>query len=258
MKGSWYENHYDTMQVCLNGHLITDNYHSSPEFRKSFCTECGEKTIINCPNPQCNNEIKGDYHVPGIVVLSGESTPVPDICEYCGQDFPWKSKKAKLTKTISSIKRDDIFLLNQICERFHLVAKQIRQRYNNRETIDITDEYDVQDLLHSLLVIYFDDIRPEEWIPSYAGSSKRTDFLLKNEEIVIEVKKTRKTLKAKELGEQLIIDIANYKNHPNCKSLYCFVYDPEGFIANPRGIENDLNSNGEKMKVIVKIIPKGH
>ena len=34
------------------------------------------------------------------------------------------------------------------------------------------------------------------------------DFLLKNEEISIEVKMTRDGLKDKELGEQLIIDIA--------------------------------------------------
>ncbi|REG90246.1 DUF2321 domain-containing protein [Flavobacterium aquicola] len=247
---------YDVMQVCVNGHLITDNYYTSPEFRKSFCTSCGEKTITTCPN--CNKELKGDYHVPGVVDLSFSRTPVPEICEYCGKDFPWKSKKKKIAESAKSLNPDNIFIINQICERFHLVTKQLRQRYNNRETLDIQDEYDVQNLLHSLLVLYFDDIRPEEWIPSYAGSSKRSDFLLKDENIIIEVKKTRKNLKAKELGEQLIIDIANYKKHPNCKVLYCFVYDPEGYIANPKGIENDLNSNEDKFKVIVKIIPKGH
>lgn len=247
--------HYDVMQVCLNGHKITANYYNYPEFRKAFCTYCGEKTITECPN--CNREIKGEYHEPQVIDLSGSSVPVPDICEYCGKDFPWRKKEIKLVEETKNNKPDSIFLINRICERFHLVAKQLRQRYNERETLDIKDEYDVQNLLHSLLVIFFDDIRPEEWNPSYAGSSKRSDFLLKNEDLIIEVKKTRKNLRAKELGEQLIIDIANYKNHPNCKTLYCFVYDPEGYIANPIGIENDLNSN-EKIKVIVKVIPKGH
>ena len=37
------------------------------------------------------------------------------------------------------------------------------------------------------------------------------DFLLKNEEISIEVKMTRNGLKNKELGDQLIIDIANIR-----------------------------------------------
>lgn len=109
-----------------------------------------------------------------------------------------------------------------------------------------------------MLKIYFDDVRTEEWNPSYAGGSTRSDFLLKEEKIVIEVKKTRSGLKSKQLGEQLIIDIAKYKSHPDCKVLYCFVYDPEGYISNPKGIENDLNSDSKDMKVKVKIIPKGH
>ena len=47
----------------------------------------------------------------------------------------------------------------------------MRSRYNNRQTSDINDEYDVQDLLHSLLTLYFDDIRREESNPSYAGGA---------------------------------------------------------------------------------------
>jgi len=250
------DSYHDVMQVCLNGHLITDNYYTSPEFRKAYCAKCGEKTITKCPN--CNNEIKGDYHVPGVVVLSSSSTPVPDICEYCGQDFPWRDKKKKLKEAVQEKDLNPVLLIKQICDRFHLVVKQIRQRHNDRDTIDVKDEYDVQDLLHSLLVIFFDDVRAEEWCPSYAGGSKRTDFLLKNEKIVIEVKKTRSNLKAKDLGEQLIIDIANYQKHPDCKILYCFVYDPDSYINNPKGIESDLHKDEKEFKVIVNIIPKGH
>ena len=45
------------------------------------------------------------------------------------------------------------------------------------------------------------------------------DFLLKNEKIVIEIKKTRVGLTAKKLGEQLIVDIEKYQQHPDCKYL---------------------------------------
>ena len=129
--------------------------------------------------------------------------------------------------------------LIRIITRFHLIVRQLRYRYNSRKTIDVSDEYDVQDLLHSLLYLYFDDVRREEWTPSYAGKCSRQDFLLKNENIVIEVKKTRSGLAEKELSDQLIIDIARYRSHPNCKTLVCFVYDPEERIKNPIGIEND-------------------
>ncbi|MBL3307802.1 DUF2321 domain-containing protein, partial [Klebsiella pneumoniae] len=42
--------HYDIQQVCLNGHQVTANYSSSPEFRRDFCATCGEKTITRCPS----------------------------------------------------------------------------------------------------------------------------------------------------------------------------------------------------------------
>jgi REase_DpnII-MboI len=78
-----------------------------------------------------------------------------------------------------------------ICAKFHVAAKQLEDRYENRPTLRIKDEYDVQDLLHVLLRVHFEDIRPEEWTPSYAGTSSRVDFLLKSEQIVIEAKITR-------------------------------------------------------------------
>lgn len=152
--------------------------------------------------------------------------------------------------------KDVLSILENIFENFQRVEQQLRRRYNNRETLRIKDEYDVQDLLHSLLKLHFDDVRPEEWAPSYAGGSKRMDFLLKKESIVIEVKKTRDNLKDKEIGEQLIIDIANYQNHPNCQVLLCFVYDPDCHISNPRGLENDLEKENENLKVKVYIRPQ--
>ena len=248
----------DTQEVCLNGHQTTDRYYNSPEFRRNFCTTCGEKTLHSCPS--CGKDIKGDLIFENIIDLSGTSTPVPDICDNCGADFPWREKKKRIKELSksTSIERDATFLISLLCDRFHLIAKQLRQRHDDRATLDINDEYDVQDLLHSLFKIYFDDVRPEEWNPSYAGSSTRSDFLLKDEQTIIEVKKTRAGLKAKQLGEQLIIDIAHYKNHPDCKTLYCFVYDPEGYISNPKGIQNDLTKKQKGFNVIVNIIPKGH
>ena len=143
--------------------------------------------------------------------------------------------------------------LNLLFERFFKVARQLRNRHDNRDTISISDEYDVQDLLHALLLIFFDDVRPEEWTPTYAGGALRMDFLLKEIDTVIEVKKTRPSMSSKDLGEQLIIDIEKYQTHPNCKQLCCFVYDPEGILGNPIGIKNDLESAHEGfLKVYIK------
>ncbi len=165
-----------------------------------------------------------------------------------------------ILKTFNAIRptahnTDYATILNTIFENFHTCARQLRRRHSNRSTLQIGDEYDVQDLLNALLRLHFEDVRPEEWTPSYAGGSNRMDFLLKDEEIAIEVKMTRDGLKDKEVGDQLLIDIAKYQAHPNCKSLYCFVYDPDGHIRNPRWLEKDLSATTGNIDVKVFIRP---
>ena len=133
---------------------------------------------------------------------------------------------------------DTITTVQNICNRFHQISRQLKQRHANRSTIEIVDEYDVQDLLHALLRLHFDDVRAEEWTPTYAGAASRMD------------------LGAKEVGEQLMIDIERYTAHPDCDTLICFVYDPEGRVANPVGIERDLNRETDALKVMTIITPK--
>lgn len=150
----------------------------------------------------------------------------------------------------------DLAEVVRICNRFHLVVRALRSRYNNRSTIAVTDEYDAQDLLRGLLSIGFDDIRDEEYSPSYAGGSSRIDFLLKKEKIVIETKMTRKGLADKKIGEELIIDIAKYKDHPDCHMIVCFVYDPQEFVKNRSGLAADLEKlSTDEMPVFVVVAP---
>ena len=149
-----------------------------------------------------------------------------------------------------------IAIIELLCMYFHSVVRQLRVRHSDRSTLDVTDEYDVQDLLHALLRIHFRDIRPEEWTPSYAGNSSRMDFLLKPEKTVIEVKMTRKSMSDKDLVDQLIVDLTRYENHPDCEMLVCFVYDPDGRIGNPNAIISDLEGNKRGLPLRVFIYPK--
>ena len=80
------------------------------------------------------------------------------------------------------------------------------------------------------------------------------DFLLKEEQIVVELKLPRPGLDAKEVANQLTIDVARYREHQDCKTLICLVYDPRGFVKNPRGIERDLaklSGNGPEVICII-------
>lgn len=148
-------------------------------------------------------------------------------------------------------------LLEKIFKNFHRCYKQLLIRYAKRETLIINDEYDVQDLLHGILKLYFDDVRAEDSTPKYAGGNSRIDFILNEHNIAIEVKKTRNNLKDKEIGAELLIDIAKYQqSHPKVKLLICFVYDPEGLIINPIGLENDLNNTPSNIPIKTIICPK--
>lgn len=161
--------------------------------------------------------------------------------------------ESEIVSTTSIDVFDKFVELENIFERFHIIARQLRTRHGRRATLNINDEYDVQDLLHALLLLHFRDVRAEEWTPSYAGGCVRMDFLLKDIQTVIEVKKTRASMTTKTLGEELIVDIEKYQTHPDCKKLYCFVYDPEGLLGNPVGIKSDLeSSHADFLKVFIK------
>jgi hypothetical protein len=159
---------------------------------------------------------------------------------------------AMQAKALGSKDPDFIVML---AERLHKVVRQLRERREERPTLDVNDEYDVQDLFHALLTIHFDDIRTEEWTPSYAGGAARMDFFLPEIETVVEMKMARATMSTRQLGEQLIIDREKYKKYPGCRTLLCIVYDPEGRVANPRGVENDLNEKTDQMITRVMIVP---
>ncbi len=149
-----------------------------------------------------------------------------------------------------------INIVERLATRFHLFASQLASRRRDRQAFLISDEFDLQDLFHALLMLFFDDVRPEEYTPSYAARSSKIDFILKPEQIAVELKMAGPKLRGKEVGDQLIIDIDRYRSHPDCQTLVCFVYDPKRLIDNPVGLERDLSRIEHNFHVKVVISPK--
>jgi len=143
------------------------------------------------------------------------------------------------------------------CRRLPLAIRSMQRRYADRTPIVITDEYDVQDLLRTILVVMFEDVRPEEWTLSYAGGPLRMDFLLKREQLVIETKVTRSGHDARSIRDELAVDLLRYQAHPDCKILVCLVYDREGLIDNPRGFEQDVTGAQGNITVRVAVVQGG-
>ena len=218
-----------------------------------------------------NGDKHGDFlkwEMKALLYIQQEYRGIPMVSEF--KKIIDEDKKCCFLKTLFSlvgileafeqlqpktVNIDYDLIIRNIIEHFNACAIQLKRRHAGRETLTIKDEYDVQDLLHALLKLHFSDVRPEEWTPSYAGNSNRMDFLLKDEKIAIEVKMASKKLKDKEIGNQLIVDIAKYKQHSDVKALYCFIYNPDGYVNNPAGLENDLNKQSTsafKVKVFVR------
>jgi len=88
-----------------------------------------------------------------------------------------------------------------------------------------------------------------------AGGAARMDFLLKRERVVVETKMARAGHTAKKIGDELLMDIGRYQQHQDCRTLVCFIYDPLGVVANPRGVEHDLTREHGELRVAVLIRP---
>ena len=151
---------------------------------------------------------------------------------------------------------DPLAALRKVCTRFHLVARQLRLRRDYRATLEIEDEYDVQDLLYALLRLEFEEVGSEDWCPGYGDGAARTSYLLHKERVVIVAKKTKTGVTARELAEQVRIDSSHYSGRADCRTLVCFVYDPEGRIGNPRGLESELTTVSDAFTIEVIIAPK--
>jgi len=151
---------------------------------------------------------------------------------------------------------DPVDALRKVCLRFHAVARQLRLRKDYRTTLEVEDDYDLQDLLCALLKLEFDEVGADEWTPPYAGSSTRTTLLLNRDRLAVVAKKTRSGLTTKELAEQVAADTAHYASHKPCTHLFCFIYDPEGRIGSPTRLETDLTSVSDSFTVDVLIAPK--
>jgi len=211
---------FDAKQICLNGHHITDRANTG-SLAKEHCDKYGAETITECP--ECDGWIRGDDLDSNVVAIGFEPS-IPSHCEHCGEAFPWTTSNGSETQEASDVIWDSNAeeIIDRICTRFPKVIYHFQDRYNSRQSIEIDDEHDVQDCLNALLRLYFGDVRPEEGTPTHAGSSSRIDFLLKNERIGVEVKKTREGLDEGELGSELSTDKERYSSPPRLQTAHLF------------------------------------
>ena len=242
---------YDAQQVCENGHQITASYNRHPEFRQDACDKCGAKTIHQCPT--CATPIKGYYSPDGGL----RPPPVPDYCHKCTHPYPWTQRAAKRAELATTARKESsLEAVLELLERFDLLVRHLRKRFDARPTLDVADEYDVQDLLRSLFCLYFDGVYLEDPTPQGPGGHSRIDFTIREIALALEIKYLGPNLSERELVDQIHKATARYDSRKDWSTLLFFVYDPERRLLSARAIEKDLTRESQGRRIRVFISPK--
>jgi hypothetical protein len=227
------------------------------EFRERFRFEY-EGTIFQ-------NRIKHFFETPGQPSVAYNAETAPLGLSFWAHPFEteFRSPLLKQRQLLIEAKqvvegeggfRMHLELVERVARRLPDLLVVLRNRQRERPPFVIEDEYDLQDLLHGILRLHFDDVRAEDYAPERAGGRSRIDFVLKSERLVVEAKMTRVRLGAREVGNELIIDIERYRSHPDCAALLAIVYDPDQRIVNARTLEADLSGTRDGLVVRVVVV----
>ena len=140
-------------------------------------------------------------------------------------------------------------IIETILNKFHRVVVELKEL-----NLEIHTEEDVKKLLKALLSVYYEDIKPEEYVESYAGIASRIDLYIKDINYGIEIKLAKNSTQQKQIVEQINDDIQKYQKHPNCEKIYFFIYNPE-LSVNHASLE-DLPSKAGSIEITTIVNPK--
>jgi hypothetical protein len=216
----------DVMQVCRNGHVITDRLRCHPERGLGQCDRCGAPTLDRCAT--CGKGLVGAVSVAGLVPV-GRLRP-PQKCLACGMPFPWAQLAAPTEP------ENPFAPLETMLRRLPRTIRQLRNRHDHRPPFRVEDEFDLEDLLRGVLPLHFDHVRLHRRTPGYS-SRTRTDFWIEGGEgkglITVAVKCVSAAVRERQLGEQIEEDIAYYERNKKCPNFVVFLYDPQAVLTEP-------------------------
>ncbi|MEK4529902.1 hypothetical protein NST38_31350 [Paenibacillus sp. FSL H8-0104] len=116
------------------------------------------------------------------------------------------------------------------------------------DKVALVNEYDVQRMLFSLIRPIFPDARLEaDQDAGYKGI--RYDIYLGSYDTVIEVKCTRKTMRERDLSEEIGSDVFHYPH----KNVYFFIYDKTKLVTNVDAFTKRYSTphDGKNIKTII-------
>jgi REase_DpnII-MboI len=162
------------------------------------------------------------------------------------------------TPATSIARRCAIDSVLAIIDAFPRSVAVLAHRYDHRTPFPVDDEYDVQDLLHALLVPVLPDCVREDPAAKIAGKSSKLDFTSKRHRLGIETKFVRDAKHAPKVREELLIDEATYHAHRFVDTVIAFVYDPRQAmpIHGDHVFETDLSQEIQIDKRTIRYITR--
>lgn len=152
----------------------------------------------------------------------------------------------------------NINLVISILNTFPDVTSRLKYRRKGKVILEISDEYDVQDILYVMLKGAFSTLQYEDPTPKDGLISARADFIISDLGTYIETKYISEKGKEKDIQDECLLDIQKYGIQENCQKIVFFVYDPNKCIDNQFAFKASLEKNrsieGKDIEVITLII----
>jgi hypothetical protein len=132
----------------------------------------------------------------------------------------------------------DLALVEHLCSRIssaaHILCNRTRKK---KQSYTISDEYDVQDLLHSVLRAYLKYSVQEDPLPKVAGTrSSRPDISIQDLGILIEVKYVRSPDDQKSIFDDFSRDLVLYTSWTPLKTLLYVIYNSDD-LSDPEALQ---------------------
>jgi hypothetical protein len=126
---------------------------------------------------------------------------------------------------------------------FSLIFGYMREavvEFEKRAKITFANELELQDFIYAMLRSLFGSIEFEDPTEKICGKSNRLDFVLKEHDVIVEVKYVRDKGHAKKVSEELAADYLRYMQSPYGRTIINYVYDPHKNIENQDLYRKDL------------------
>jgi hypothetical protein len=144
-----------------------------------------------------------------------------------------------------------------ILNSFPDIVSRLKFRRKGKNSLEIIDEYDVQDVVYVMLKGIFPTLQYEDPTTKVGPNSSRADFTIVDLGIYIETKYISEKGKEKTIHDECLTDIQKYGKQENCQKIIFFVYDSFKCIDNQYAFKSGIGtshiSDGKEVEIITLI-----